>query len=137
LAEDRSIKASLWFRMYCSSGAGKAGDRGTAMDFVARIASSVTLREKRQFTMDLRKWTGGAPRGCSWLTHIVVAILDQESHALAIDVVPPSGLIQAVPDLAHVAEQLPVPEPAAAAGVDNGGRVRVMARDCLEHGQSW
>ncbi len=42
LAEDKSISASLWFRMYCSSGAGKAGDSGTAIDLAARMANSVT-----------------------------------------------------------------------------------------------
>lgn len=42
LAEDNSINASLWSRMYCSSGAGNAGDRGTAIDLAPRIASRVT-----------------------------------------------------------------------------------------------
>lgn len=41
--EDININASLWFMMYWSSGAGKAGDKGTAMDFAARIANKVTF----------------------------------------------------------------------------------------------
>lgn len=42
-AEERRSSASLWPRMYCSSGAGKAGERGTAMAFAARMASHVTM----------------------------------------------------------------------------------------------
>lgn len=42
LAEERSSRASLWFRMYWSSGAGKAGDKGTAIDLAAKHASRVT-----------------------------------------------------------------------------------------------
>ncbi len=43
LAEDSSIKASLWFKTYCSSNAGNAGDSGTAMDLAARMARRVTF----------------------------------------------------------------------------------------------
>lgn len=41
-AEERRSSASLCPRMYCNSGAGKAGDRGTAIAFAARMASHVT-----------------------------------------------------------------------------------------------
>lgn len=74
--------------------------------------------------------------GNDWLTHIVVAVLDQKRNTLAIDIVPPGCLIQAVPDLADIAQQLPISEPAPAVRVDNGGRVRIMAGDSLEYGQS-
>jgi hypothetical protein len=40
--EDRIIEALLWSRMYCSSGAGKAGESGNAIDLAARMAKSVT-----------------------------------------------------------------------------------------------
>lgn len=43
LADETSREASLWSRMYCSSGAGKAGDSGTAIDRAARTASNVTF----------------------------------------------------------------------------------------------
>lgn len=41
--DETSRQAWLWSRMYCSSGAGKAGDRGTAMARAARQASNVTV----------------------------------------------------------------------------------------------
>lgn len=41
-AEERRRSASLCPRMYCNSGAGNAGDRGTAIAFAARMASHVT-----------------------------------------------------------------------------------------------
>jgi hypothetical protein len=74
--------------------------------------------------------------GIGRLTHIVVAVLDQESNAFAVDFAFTRGLIQAVPDLAYIAQQLSVPEPAPAVRMDHDGRVWVMAGDCLEYRQS-
>lgn len=74
--------------------------------------------------------------GSDWLTHIVVAVLDQKRNTFAIDVVPPGGLIQTVSNFADIAQQLPISEPAPAVRVDNGNRVRVMAGDSLEYRQS-
>ena len=130
MADDSSRRASLWLMMYCSSGAGNAGDRGTAMDLAARMANRVTLGADGQSRGAWRD-RGGSGR----LTHIIVAVLDQERDALAVQVVSPRSLVQAVPDLANVAQQLPVPEPTSAVRVDDGGRVRVMAGNRLEHGQ--
>lgn len=42
-AEERRRSASLCPRMYCNSGAGKAGERGTAIALAARMASHVTV----------------------------------------------------------------------------------------------
>lgn len=44
LVDETRSEASLWSRMYCSSGAGKAGDSGTAIDRAARAASNVTFQ---------------------------------------------------------------------------------------------
>lgn len=40
--EETSNEAWLWLRMYSNSGAGKAGESGSAMDRAARAARSVT-----------------------------------------------------------------------------------------------
>ena len=71
-----------------------------------------------------------------WLTYIIVAVLYQKGDALAVEIRPPGGVAQTVPGLADVGQQLAVPEAAAAAGVYDDGRVRVMAHDGLEDGQS-
>lgn len=42
LAEETRTDASLWFKIYCNSGTGNAGDRGTAIDRAAMIANNVT-----------------------------------------------------------------------------------------------
>jgi len=129
--------------MYWSSGAGKAGESGTAMDFAARIASRVTFRFICQFNFACKE-KGGRGRhvnnkgggGCDRLTYIIVTVFDEESDALAVDVGSSRGVVQAIPGPADVAKQLPVAEPAAAAGVYDHGRVRVMASDCLEDRQT-
>lgn len=70
------------------------------------------------------------------LTYIVVAVLHEEGNALAVNVIPACGLEQPVAHPAHIAKQLAVPEGPLGSRVDDHRRVRVMARDGLEHGQS-
>lgn len=138
LAEDRSSRASLCPRMYCSSGAGKAGDRGTAIALAARTASHVTT-EHDQHTFEQVNETMMNCRDSRLLfklTYIVVAVLHEEGNALAVDVIPACGLEEPVAHPAHVAKQLAVPEGPLGGRVDDHGRLRVMTRDGLEHGQS-
>lgn len=66
-ADERSSRASLWPRMYCSSGAGKAGDRGTAIALAARTASHVTgehvqrtLEQDSETMANCRGFTGSS-----------------------------------------------------------------------------
>jgi hypothetical protein len=71
--EERSRSASLFSRMYWSSLAGKAADRGTAIASQERIDSRVTNGISR-----VRVKSSGAVR-----TYIVVSILSQKSNPLS------------------------------------------------------
>lgn len=129
--------------MYWSSEAGKAGDSGTAMDLAARIASRVTFGVQRQWKSGLNSYPGNRGKiqrngaECDWLTHIVVAVLNQKCNPFTVNVIPPSFLIQLVPDLGHIAKELSILEAASASGVNDSSRVRIVPGNCLKHGQFW
>lgn len=74
-------------------------------------------------------------RGREGRTDMIVAVLDDKGHALAVEARAATGLAQAVAGAGDVAEELAVGEAAARRRVHHGRGPRVVARNGLEDGQ--
>jgi hypothetical protein len=69
---------------------------------------------------------------CSELTYVVIAILDKESNALAIEVFATRSFKEPVSRATYIAEKLSVLESPPGEGVDDGFGLGVMLSNGLE-----
>lgn len=125
-ADDKSIEAWLWSIMYCNSLAGKAGERGSAIEFAPRMDSSVTKTTISYASSFLGQYT--------LRTYIVIAIFYKKSYPLTTDSASPSFLDQPIPPLCHILQKLAIFEPSARRRVHDDRGLGVMICDGFEDG---
>jgi len=68
------------------------------------------------------------------LTYVVIAILYQECDSIAIEVLLASSLLQPVPGLADIAQELSVLESPTRQRVYHGGGIWIVTCNCVEEG---